>query len=132
MTNRRLYCILLWARPRGFFFLSCLATFGVCPLTLPARASDPWTLPANCVLYVVIRRAQERETLPYLIFNQLTHDYCDDEFLSFRFDHLLRLHVQNEIANEFLLLVLLGFYGKGCGLRYIQSKWAGLIGPTHD
>lgn len=45
VTNLRLYCIRLWARPRGFFFLSCLATLGVCPLTLPARAKDPWTLP---------------------------------------------------------------------------------------
>lgn len=45
VTNRRLYCILLWALPRGFFFLSCFATLGVCPLTFPARARDPWTLP---------------------------------------------------------------------------------------
>lgn len=45
VTNRRLYCIRLWARPRGFFFLSCFATLGVCPLTFPARAKDPWTLP---------------------------------------------------------------------------------------
>eukprot|EP01018_Ginkgo_biloba_P004943 Gb_09071 [translate_table: standard] len=29
VTNRRLYCILLWARPVGFFFLSCLATLGI-------------------------------------------------------------------------------------------------------
>lgn len=47
MTKRRLYCMRLWARPRGFFFLSCLATFGVWPLTFPARANDPCTLPAN-------------------------------------------------------------------------------------
>lgn len=46
VTKRRLYCMRLWARPRGFFFLSCFATFGVWPLTFPARASDPWTLPA--------------------------------------------------------------------------------------
>ena len=45
VTNRRLYCMRLWARPRGFFFLSCLATLGVWPLTLPARAKDPWTFP---------------------------------------------------------------------------------------
>lgn len=44
VTNRRLYCIRLWARPLGFFFLSCLATLGVCPLTFPARAREPWTL----------------------------------------------------------------------------------------
>jgi hypothetical protein len=24
---------------------SCFSTFGVCPLTFPARASDPWTFP---------------------------------------------------------------------------------------
>lgn len=45
VTNLRLYCMRLCARPLGFFFLSCLATLGVCPLTLPARASEPWTLP---------------------------------------------------------------------------------------
>jgi len=45
VTNRRLYCILLCARPRGFFFLSCFATLGVWPRTFPARASDPCTLP---------------------------------------------------------------------------------------
>jgi hypothetical protein len=47
VTKRRLYCILLYARPRGFFFLSCFATLGVCPRTFPARASDPCTLPAH-------------------------------------------------------------------------------------
>ena len=46
MTKRRLCCNLLWARPRGFFFLSCLATFGVWPLTFPARANEPCTFPA--------------------------------------------------------------------------------------
>ncbi|KAG6523232.1 hypothetical protein ZIOFF_013086 [Zingiber officinale] len=35
----------LWALPRGFFFLSCFATFGVCPRTFPARAKEPCTLP---------------------------------------------------------------------------------------
>jgi hypothetical protein len=44
-----LYCKRLWARPRGFFFLSCFATLGVCPRTLPARASDPWTFPAQVI-----------------------------------------------------------------------------------
>jgi hypothetical protein len=47
VTKRRLYCILLCARPRGFFFLSCAATLGVWPRTLPARARDPCTLPAT-------------------------------------------------------------------------------------
>lgn len=47
VTNRRLYWILLWARPRGCFFLSCFATLGVCPRTFPARASDPCTLPMS-------------------------------------------------------------------------------------
>ena len=45
VTKRRLCWRRLWARPLGFFFLSCFATFGVCPLTLPARAKDPWTFP---------------------------------------------------------------------------------------
>lgn len=45
LTNRLLYLILFIARPFGFFFFSCFATFGVCPLTLPARAKDPCTLP---------------------------------------------------------------------------------------
>jgi hypothetical protein len=31
----------------GFFFLSCLATLGVWPRTLPARAREPWTLPGE-------------------------------------------------------------------------------------
>jgi len=31
--------------PVSFFFFSCLATLGVCDLTLPARAKEPWTLP---------------------------------------------------------------------------------------
>lgn len=47
VTKRLLYWIRLWARPRGCFFLSCLATFGVWPLTLPARANDPWTFPVT-------------------------------------------------------------------------------------
>lgn len=46
VTKRRLYCMRLWARPVGFFFLSCFATFGVWPRTFPARANDPCTLPA--------------------------------------------------------------------------------------
>ena len=33
------------ARPVGSFFLSCLGTLGVWPFTLPARASEPCTLP---------------------------------------------------------------------------------------
>jgi len=45
-TNRRLYLMRCAARPFGFFFLSAFATLGVCPLTLPARAKDPCTLPA--------------------------------------------------------------------------------------
>lgn len=60
VTNRRLYLILFIARPLGCFFLSCLATLGVCPRTLPARARDPWTLPAsqkhsNSQLFCVIK-----------------------------------------------------------------------------
>ncbi len=47
VTKRRLYCMRLWARPVGFFFLSCLATLGVWPRTFPARAKDPCTLPAS-------------------------------------------------------------------------------------
>ena len=47
LTNRLLYLILFIARPLGFFFFSCFATFGVCPRTLPARAKDPCTLPAT-------------------------------------------------------------------------------------
>jgi hypothetical protein len=45
VTNRRLYLIRLSARPFGVFGFSCFATFGVWPLTFPARASDPCTLP---------------------------------------------------------------------------------------
>merc|ERR1712168_843554 len=45
LTNLLLYCVLRLARPVFGFFFSCASTFGVCPLTFPARASDPWTLP---------------------------------------------------------------------------------------
>ena len=45
-TNRRLYCRRFFARPVKFLLVfSPLATFGVWPRTLPARASDPWTFP---------------------------------------------------------------------------------------
>lgn len=40
-TNLRLYKMRFFARPLGVFFFSCLSTFGVCDLTLPARARDP-------------------------------------------------------------------------------------------
>lgn len=46
-TKRRLYLMRFMARPLGFFFLSCLGTLGVWPRTLPARAKEPWTLPAD-------------------------------------------------------------------------------------
>lgn len=45
LTNRLLYWKRRLARPVFFFFFSCFSTLGVCPLTLPARARDPWTLP---------------------------------------------------------------------------------------
>nr|BAO02227.1 Mr_precursor_153 [Conus marmoreus] len=35
----------LLARPVFFFFFSCGSTLGVWPLTLPARAREPCTLP---------------------------------------------------------------------------------------
>merc|ERR1719361_2601307 len=44
-TNLLLYWILLLARPVFFFFFSAASTLGVCPLTLPARAREPWTFP---------------------------------------------------------------------------------------
>lgn len=47
LTKRRLYWMRRLARPVFFFFFSCFSTFGVCPLTLPARANEPWTLPPN-------------------------------------------------------------------------------------
>merc|ERR1719439_53141 len=47
LTNLLLYWILLLALPVFFFFFSCASTLGVCPLTLPARAKEPWTLPPN-------------------------------------------------------------------------------------
>ena len=43
VSNQQLYCIRLWARP-PVFFLSRLATLGVCPLTFSSRAREPWTL----------------------------------------------------------------------------------------
>merc|ERR1712093_730716 len=44
-TKRRVYVILFFARPLGVFFFSWGSTLGVCDLTLPARAREPWTLP---------------------------------------------------------------------------------------
>lgn len=63
VTKRRLYCMRLCARPRGCFFLSCFATFGVCPLTFPARASDPCTLPktSNQKLTISVAIGMKRE-----------------------------------------------------------------------
>ncbi len=46
-TKRRLYLRRWNARPLGTFFFSAGATFGVCERTLPARAKEPWTLPAT-------------------------------------------------------------------------------------
>ena len=45
LTKRRLYWMRRLARPVFFFFFSCFSTLDVCPLTLPARAREPWTLP---------------------------------------------------------------------------------------
>merc|ERR1719495_1154371 len=45
LTNLLTYWILLLARPVFFFFFSPASTLGVCPLTLPARAREPCTLP---------------------------------------------------------------------------------------
>lgn len=47
LTKRRLYLRRLLALPVGFLGLSCLGTLGHCPRTLPARAREPWTLPAG-------------------------------------------------------------------------------------
>ena len=47
LAKRRLNWMRLFARPVFFFFFSCFSTFGVCPLTLPARANDPCTLPPS-------------------------------------------------------------------------------------
>ena len=48
-TNRRLYCSLFLARPVVCFFFSPFCTLGVWPRTLPARASEPCTLPEERV-----------------------------------------------------------------------------------
>ena len=40
----------LSALPLGVFFLSCFSTLAVWPLTLPARAREPCTLPAQAEL----------------------------------------------------------------------------------
>lgn len=68
VTNRRLYCMRLWARPRGFFFLSCFATLGVWPLTLPARARDPCTLPEKTKTPKHINQILEKN--PYRIWER--------------------------------------------------------------
>merc|ERR1719419_779538 len=46
-TKRLLYWMRRLARPVFFFFFSCLSTLGVRPLTFPARAREPWTLPPS-------------------------------------------------------------------------------------
>lgn len=95
VTKRRLYCIRLWARPRGCFFLSCFATFGVCPLTFPARAREPCTLPA---FQISIHRVHSLFTNTEIETNfigiesnnnnQLTHG--EDEFVRFSLSRLIR------------------------------------------
>merc|ERR1719495_1419441 len=45
LTNLLTYWILLLARPVFFFFFSPASTLGVCPLTFPALAREPWTFP---------------------------------------------------------------------------------------
>lgn len=47
LAKRRLNWIRRFARPVFFFFFSAFSAFGVCPLTLPARAKDPCTLPPS-------------------------------------------------------------------------------------
>ena len=47
-----LTCIRLLARPVLAFFFSSASTFGVWPLTLPARAKEPWTLPPRSPAWV--------------------------------------------------------------------------------
>merc|ERR1719433_43550 len=47
LTKRLLYWILLLALPVFFFFFSPASTLGVCPLTFPARAKEPWTFPPS-------------------------------------------------------------------------------------
>jgi len=95
VTKRRLYCIRLWARPRGCFFLSCFATFGVCPLTFPARAREPCTLPAFPIwihrIHSLFTNTEIETNFEEIesINNQLTHS--EDEFVRFslsRFDSI--------------------------------------------
>ena len=47
LAKRRLNWIRLFERPVFFFLFSCFSTFGVCPLTFPARANEPCTLPPS-------------------------------------------------------------------------------------
>lgn len=46
-ANRRLNWMRRFARPVFFLRFSCFSTLGVCPLTLPARANEPCTLPPS-------------------------------------------------------------------------------------
>ena len=47
VTKRRRYWMRRLARPVFFLRFSCASTLGVWPLTFPARASEPCTLPAG-------------------------------------------------------------------------------------
>merc|ERR1719354_1397703 len=63
LTNLLLYWILLLARPVFFFFFSTASTLGVWPLTLPARAREPWTLPPRSGMLTSTGIPSRRETL---------------------------------------------------------------------
>ena len=64
LTKRLLYWIRLLARPVFFFFFSCGSTLGVWPFTLPARASEPCTLPASRMRWRRKSKVRKHEDMP--------------------------------------------------------------------
>ena len=86
VTKRRLCCRRLWARPLGFFFLSCFATFGVCPLTLPARAKDPWTFPEIVKTHLTSTDPHQKKNQKLIYkFQEVSKDFTHDWLASLLF-----------------------------------------------
>jgi len=78
-THRRLYRMRFLARPLGVFFFSCLSTFGVCDLTLPARARDPWTVHQYSVNDVRSDEEGVYCTFSHIVLEVGVVDEVDDE-----------------------------------------------------